>query len=141
MTLNFTVYGRSEPQGSTRAFIPKGWKRAIITTTNPRLKSWRQELSKAAMLACAKSNQSFPFAKTVPLEARLVFFFKPPQKKLTSNHKTTRPDLDKLMRATLDGMSGIVYEDDSQIASAMIQKQFGVPERVEIWIASCLASA
>lgn len=136
MKLEFTVYGKAEPQGSTRAFIPKGWTRAIITSDNPKLKSWRQELAKAAMVACCEAEKDeFPIHPRVPLQVALQFFFSPP-KKVNCPHKTTRPDLDKLMRATLDGMTGIVYTDDSQVAHAQISKTFGTPERVEIYVAS-----
>jgi crossover junction endodeoxyribonuclease RusA len=132
MKLSFTVYGKPEPQGSTRAFIPKGWNRAIITGDNPKLKSWRQELSKAALLACCHHKEcGFPLPSRTPVRATILFFFKAP-KKVNCQWKTTRPDLDKLVRATLDGMTGIVYDDDSQVCSAVIVKQFGKPERVEI---------
>jgi crossover junction endodeoxyribonuclease RusA len=134
--LEFTVFGKPEPQGSTRAFVPKNWTRAIITSDNPKLKSWRQELAKAAMLACCEADKDvFPLGPRVPLQVSLQFFFKPP-KKVNCRHKTTRPDVDKLMRAALDGMTGIVYTDDSQVSHAQVSKFFGVPERVEIYVAT-----
>jgi Holliday junction resolvase RusA-like endonuclease len=128
--LAFTVYGKAEPQGSTRAFIPKGWNRAIITSDNPKLKSWRQELAKAAMSAC-RHKGVFPLPDAMAVV--LTFIFAPP-KKPKSVYKTTRPDLDKLMRSTLDGMTGIVYDDDSQVVKAELSKGYGVPERVEIFV-------
>lgn len=132
MKIEFTVYGKPEPQGSSRAFMVKG--RPIITSSNKNLKSWRQELSKAAMSACCDSEPDvWPLEKRTPVQVALQFFFKPPQKNKL-NQKTTRPDVDKLMRAVLDGMSGIVYEDDCQVAHAQISKRFGVPERVEIYV-------
>ena len=136
MKLQFTVFGKPEPQGSMRAFLPKGAKRPIVTSDNPKLKSWRQELSGAAMRACCDAEvDEFPVKARVPVEVALHFFFKPPQKSKGGN-KTTRPDVDKLMRAVLDGMSGIVYDDDSQVAHAQISKQFGIPERVEIYVST-----
>jgi Holliday junction resolvase RusA-like endonuclease len=136
VVLNFTVYGRAQPQGSTRAFIPKGWSRAIITSDNPRLKSWRQELARAAMAACCDAEMDeFPVTVRVPLQVALRFYFSRP-KKVNCQHKTTRPDVDKLMRAALDGMTGIVYHDDSQVSHAMVSKEFGDPQRVEIYVAT-----
>jgi Holliday junction resolvase RusA-like endonuclease len=135
--LEFTVYGTPQPQGSARAFIPKGWKRAVITSDNPNLKSWRQELAKAAMAACFDApHNDWPLHGRIPVQVALKFFFKPP-KKVNCKEKTTRPDVDKLMRAALDGMTGIVYDDDSQVAHAQISKCFGVPERVEIYVGTC----
>lgn len=137
MKLQFTVFGKPEPQGSSRAFIPKGWTRAVITSSNPKLKSWRQELAKAALLACCHAKESdFPIHHRIAVQVALQFFFAPP-KKVNTKEKTTRPDVDKLMRAALDGMTGIVYHDDSQVAHAQISKCFGLPERVEIYVGTC----
>lgn len=136
MKLQFTVYGTPQPQGSTKAFIPKGWTRAIITSDNPKLKSWRQELAKAAMLACCEAiKDEFPLGPRVPVQVALRFYFRPP-KKVNCQHKTTRPDVDKLMRSALDGMTGIVYTDDSQVAHAQVSKFFDANERVEIYVAT-----
>ena len=48
MRVEFTVHGTPQPQGSAKAFIPKGWKRAIITSDNRSLKPWRQDVSAMA---------------------------------------------------------------------------------------------
>lgn len=112
--------------------MPKNAKYPIITSDNPKLKSWRQELAKAALLACCHSaGTGFPMQRPAAVQVQIKFFFKVP-KKVNCQYKTTRPDVDKLLRATLDGMAGIVYEDDSQVVSAQVSKQFGLPERVEI---------
>jgi Holliday junction resolvase RusA-like endonuclease len=91
--LSFTVYGRPQPQGSTRAFIPRGWRRAIITSTNPKLKSWRQELVGAAQDAVFQSESgNWPIPAGVPVRVTLRFYFKPPKKE-KGTVKATRPDL------------------------------------------------
>lgn len=137
MKLEFVVYGTPQPQGSTRAFMPKGAKYPIITSDNPKLKSWRQELAKTALLACCElpKDYDFPRPKGIAMQVSARFYFKSP-KKTHSQHKTTRPDADKLLRAALDGMTGIVYEDDSQVAHAQVSKLFGLPERCEIYAAT-----
>lgn len=43
-----------------------------------------------------------------------------------------KPDLDKLIRATLDSLTGTVFEDDSQVVRVLAEKFYGLPERVEI---------
>lgn len=134
MKLEFTVYGTPQPQGSSRAFIPKGWNRAVITSDNPKLRSWRQELAKAALLACCHEKScGFPLHHRIAVEVIVDFYFKP-TKKVNTTYKTTRPDADKLLRAALDGMTGIVYTDDSQVSRASVTKNFGLPERVEIHV-------
>ena len=133
MNLQFTVYGTPQPQGSARAFMPKSAKHPVITSDNPKLKSWRQELTQAAMIACHDSKFVFPAPPRIPLQVTAVFFFKPP-KKVNCFYKTTRPDVDKLLRALLDGMAGVLYMEDSLVCSANVVKQYNVPERVEITV-------
>jgi Holliday junction resolvase RusA-like endonuclease len=43
--------------------------------------------------------------------------------------KTTKPDVDKLLRALLDSMTGVVFVDDSQVTKCQVEKRFGSPER------------
>ena len=45
----FEVLGEPIPQGSTKAFVPKGWSRPIITHDNARTKPWRQAIVEAAI--------------------------------------------------------------------------------------------
>lgn len=128
MIISFTVHGTPQPQGSTRAFLPKGWKRPIITTDNARLKPWRQDLSLMASEAM-QGRDTFDGAVTVA--ARFIFA-KPKSTKKSVTAKITKPDIDKLVRGALDGMTGIVFRDDSQVVSVSAQKEFGLPERAEI---------
>lgn len=129
--IRFTVYGTAQPQGSSRAFVPKGWTRAVITSSNPKLKSWRQELAKAALEAVKEHD--CPVPRNVAMAVIIGFYFaKPKSTKKSVLHKVTKPDVDKLLRAVLDGMTGIVYHDDSQVTDARVKKFFGLPERAEI---------
>lgn len=137
MKVSFTVFGKPIPQGSMRAFTPKGWKRPILTSANPALKSWRQELVTAAREAVFQSTEvGFPIKAGIPVRATLRFFFAAPKRE-KGGIKATRPDADKLLRSCLDGMSGVVYCDDAQVAHAEIFKLFGIPERVEIEVSEC----
>jgi crossover junction endodeoxyribonuclease RusA len=43
-----------------------------------------------------------------------------------------KPDLDKVIRATCDALTGILYADDAQIVDTSARKHYGSPERVEI---------
>ena len=44
-----------------------------------------------------------------------------------------RPDLNKLSRACLDALTGIVWRDDSQVVRLEAEKEYGVPG-VVIWV-------
>jgi len=131
MTLYFTVYCKPEPQGSTRAFMRKGMKFPVVTSDNKNLKSFRQEVSLAAIAAMKQSGYS-PISRKIPVRLEAKFFFLRPASKSKKAEMTVKPDLDKVARSVADSLTGICYEDDSQIASASLSKEYGEPERVEI---------
>ncbi|SRR6266851_1352348 len=130
--IQFTVYGHAEPQGSTRAFIPKGWTRPIITTASKKMKPWRQQITGTAIDVPGMKKWT---RAEGGVNLTLVFVFSRPAslpKKLTVLNK--KPDVDKLARSVLDSLTGIAYEDDSQVIGLHVVKSYGSPERVEIGI-------
>lgn len=132
---SFTVYGTPVPQGSTKAFIPKGWKRAVITTDNKKLKPWRQEVSQAAIAADLQ-------VLTGPVFIRLQFFLaKPKSRPKKWLEPTVKPDLDKLCRGVLDSLTGICFNDDAQVIALSAEKSYGLPERLEIHIGEVSATS
>ncbi len=129
--LFFIVFGVPVPQGSSKAYIPKGWNRAVITSDNSRLKPWRQMLSLSALDAmhtCKSPLIERPSG--VSVEAH--FFFERPKSAKKQVHKTTKPDVDKLVRSLFDSLTGIAFEDDSQVCESIATKAFGSPARVEV---------
>jgi Holliday junction resolvase RusA-like endonuclease len=130
LSLEFTVYGTPIPQGSTKAFIPRGWTRPIVTADNKKTKPWRQEIAGAALNALGKQSAA---GRDVPVRVEVRFFF-PRPKSVKKLDKTTKPDLDKLIRSALDALTGIAFEDDSQVTEVHACKLFGTPARMEIRI-------
>lgn len=129
--MKFTVYGTPVPQGSTRAFIPKGWKRPIITAANSKTKPWRQEIANTALAHMEQSG--YEIREVGPVELSAYFFFERPKSlKRAVTSKTTKPDIDKLLRALQDALTGIAFKDDAQITAVAVGKTFGSPARVEI---------
>lgn len=47
---------------------------------------------------------------------------------------TGKPDGDNILKAVGDGLNGIVWKDDSQIAFAKVSKQYDARPRVEIMV-------
>lgn len=119
MRIEFSVHGTPQPQGSARAFMPKGWSRPVITSDNAKLKPWRQEVAGMARQAM----QGEPLESAVYVECEFSF---PRPKSLSKKvrYKTTKPDADKLLRAALDSMTGIVFRDDAQVVSCRVTKGF-----------------
>jgi Holliday junction resolvase RusA-like endonuclease len=135
-SVSFTVYCRPQPQGSIRAFMPKGAKHPVLTSDNKELKSFRQEVSKVAMLVRneAKAPGGLIFGKHEPVDLSATFYFQKPESVAKKRrHHVVKPDASKLVRSIEDSLTGIIFHDDAQIVSySRISKQYGMPERVEI---------
>jgi crossover junction endodeoxyribonuclease RusA len=127
-TLTFTVPGVAAKKGSTKAFIPRGWKRAIITNADPKAKAWQQLVSEHATQALAKSNLQ-PFADG-PVLLDVWFYLPRPQKFMIKKYATvdvphtTAPDIDKLARVVIDSLTRVVYPDDSRVIDAYVHKRY-----------------
>ena len=129
MRVSFTVQGKPQPQGSTRAFMPKGARFPIVTTDNKTLKPWRQDVSSQALLSMAGEK---PTMDAVHVTCKF-YFVKPKSVHKSIVYKITKPDLDKLLRGIFDGMTGICFLDDSQIVSCESGKYFcDSNERAEV---------
>lgn len=127
-TLRFTVPGVAQTKGSTRAFVPKGWTRPIITNDNPKAKGWQQLIAEHATKALADSKMQ-PFADC-PVLLDVWFYLPRPQKFTTKKYAdvdvphTTKPDADKLARVVKDALSRVVYPDDSRVVDVYLHKRY-----------------
>lgn len=122
MSYGFTVYGIPQPKGSTRAFMRKGMRYPVVTSDNPRVKTWQRTIGLGAMAARGAGKRP----AEGPVELNLIFALPRPQrlaKRNTPPH-VTRPDIDKLARAVLDALKGIAFEDDGQVVRVVMAKRY-----------------
>ena len=136
--LRFTALGHPQAKGSTRAFIPRGSNRPITTDANPRTAPWEVAIATAAHEA---ANGGRPVDCGVVVT--LSFYFQRPRghygtgrnagtlKASAPAAMTTKPDVDKLARAALDALTGVVVADDRQVFALHARKLYGAPERLE----------
>jgi crossover junction endodeoxyribonuclease RusA len=119
--ITFTVIGHAQPQGSTKAFMPKGARYPVVTSDNPNLKGWRHLVAYAA-----QQQASAPMSGGV--HVMLDFALQRPKSlpKRTSLH-LKKPDIDKLARAVLDALTGILYHDDSEVVRLDVTKRYAAP--------------
>jgi crossover junction endodeoxyribonuclease RusA len=107
----------------------------VITSSNSKLKPWRQEIAGVAQSAMRLSN--FGLLENVPVAVEAAFYFdKPKSAKKSLKYKITKPDCDKLLRGLFDALTGIVFKDDAQIVECSLRKDFGTPSRVEVSVSS-----
>ena len=109
------------PQGSKRHV---GNGRMIEAST--KVKPWRFAVSQAAL-------QSDYELTDRPVMVQITFMFSRPKshynskgelKKTAPFYKSTKPDLDKLCRSTLDGITNVLIKDDSQVVNLMCCKVY-----------------
>jgi crossover junction endodeoxyribonuclease RusA len=132
--MKFIVYVHPQPQGSAKAFVMG--KRAIITSDNKKLKPFRNEVTAVVLRECNVRDVTVPFAgKHIPAHLSLDFYFERlPSIPKKRTQVVVKPDIDKLARATLDSLTGVLFMDDAQVVTLSARKHYGSPERVEIGI-------
>lgn len=127
MTLDFTVPGIAVPQGSMVPFIDQASGQARVKSDNPKLARWRRDVATAARteLWCRPRDQRQLLAG--PVLVRLRFWLPRPKSlpKRVVEH-VTKPDLDKLVRAVFDALTGVVWVDDNQVVRVDARKRYEV---------------
>lgn len=126
--ISFTVHGDPATQGSMKAVVSSSTGRAIVKPSK-NLAPWRGLVAWAARSA----HSGDPLEGPVVLRAD--FFVRRP-KSLPKRvlHATKKPDVDKLLRALCDSLTGIVWRDDSQVVEVVATKSYGASPRVEVQV-------
>ncbi len=124
--IRFFVGGEPQPKGSTRAFYVKKLDRVVTTNSNRNTKQWQLRIAMEAQHAneCRKVSFYSP-DKCYGYEVEASFLFQRPKslpKKVVLD--TKRPDLDKLVRAVLDGLTYAIIPDDAQVISISATKRY-----------------
>jgi Holliday junction resolvase RusA-like endonuclease len=122
-TLVIFVEGIPRPQGSKRAFpiaMKNGKTRVVVTeSAGKELAAWRYAVRERAKEAGGKM---IPAGRPVWLS--VLFYLPRPKSRKNENYHATRPDLDKLIRSALDSLTGVAYEDDSQVCDLKAEKHY-----------------
>lgn len=118
MEITFDVLGRPAPQGSKRSV---GGGRFIEASKF--LPTWRTDLKIAATEAAASNEWTVVDG---PVELEVIFYLDRPSSisKTARPYPVVPPDLDKLVRAVGDALTGVIYRDDSQIIRLLAWKQY-----------------
>ena len=117
--ITFRVVSTPVPKGSLRAFMLRG--RPVLTSTSRDLKTWAAAVAEAA-------RQAIPvlYPRGIGIHVAVVFVLPRPVglPKTKRRDHTVKPDVDKLLRALLDALTGIAYADDSQVCRAVVDKRY-----------------
>ena len=131
-SFTFIVPGVPAPQGSK---THKG--RGVMVESSSRTKPWRSDVKFAA----EEALHTLPWRAIMPMQVEATFVFKRPN----SHHVAGDParelkanapkysvkrigDLDKLCRAICDALTGVAYDDDSQVVSLIAHRRYANPD-------------
>lgn len=133
MELKITVSGTPVPQGSKNAFLNKKTGRIVLSEAGGvKLKKWRASIAGESS-EVAKAIALVPIDG--PCKVTLEFTFKKPvSKPKWKILHDTKPDLDKLTRAVLDGITGPIVTNDSRVVEIVATKRYDDNEGVIITV-------
>ena len=118
--MHIHVAGVPVTQGSKR--LVRG---RMIEDAGPKLARWRTAIGWAARAAM---HGALPIPLEQPVKVELVFRFARPAKPSRSYPCSGGGlDIEKLVRAAHDAMTGIVWTDDSQCVDVRATKEYGAP--------------
>lgn len=106
-----------------------------------RLYDLKQVHAYKTQLAQACQFMSYGEPLTGPLKVEL-WFYRPVQKSISKRERSLRiigahrpivkPDTDNYIKSTLDGLNGLLWEDDRQIVDIIAHKYYSDHPRIEI---------
>lgn len=114
--IEFTVRGTPAPQGSKR-HVGNG----IMIESSAKVKPWRQDVRYAAEAAMHGHEPL-----DGPVNVTVDFYLQRPKSApRTRRFPVVKPDIDKLIRSTLDALkSAGVYTDDSRVVGLTASKSY-----------------
>lgn len=142
--LEIRIAGIPIPQGSLRAFARNG--KAWATSDNPRTRPWKAAVTAEAANAVQAAGLETPAYDRRPVAVAITFPLPRPKGHYgkrgllpsAPKYPATLPDLDKLVRAILDALTGIVWRDDAQVVALEAYKRYSdeLVTIVEVSVAS-----
>lgn len=122
--ISFTVRGTPMPKGSTTkmpggAYVPAG-----STTSRAKMGQWREDVRHEAQRSMGERP---PFMGAIRLFVE--FNLMPPRTTIRKYQwgwlpHTRKPDVDKLLRAVCDALTGVVWRDDAQVCVVAMNKHY-----------------
>ena len=124
------IAGIPAPKGSTKSFPFKranGTTGVSTTNANPKTKYWQERVATEAQKMSIDNDRWYikkdPRGGAVGV---IMTFYLPQPKSRKNSGPTTKPDADKLARAILDGLTGVLFDDDSQVVELAVYKKYAL---------------
>lgn len=128
---SIVIDGTPAPKGSKSAFVNKRTGRAIVTDGDKskpgaiKLADWKAAVRLGVQQWLNDNDRPSPLTGPVTVQA-MFRLPKPASKPKWKWLPDVKPDLDKLLRSTLDGLSKLIYADDGQVVSIHARKVYAI---------------
>jgi Holliday junction resolvase RusA-like endonuclease len=117
--ISYFIPGEPAPQGSKNGFVKNG--RVVMVESSLKVKPWRAAVTQKTAQYMSWETLN---ALDKPVEIALVFYL-PKPKSVKRTWPSVKPDLDKLIRSTFDGLTtGGLYTDDALVIAVSASKQY-----------------
>ncbi len=134
-TLAFVVLGEPSPEGSTKAFYIKKLNRTVTTHQNQKsLEAWRNRVATEAQRVLEGREWTADNCSAYIVDVEFILSRPPSVPEHKRKHPIVKPDIDKLVRAVNDALTGILFVDDCQVVSMAISKDYGRDRRPGAYI-------
>lgn len=126
LTFEFFVAGIPQPKGSTRSFYSKKQGRTFTRNAKEETTPWEATIRAGASAAGCTVLHGPVRVYAVFTMPRIKGHFRRDGtlKPGAPTDHASKPDLDKLARTLLDGLTALAFVDDSQVASLSVVKQY-----------------
>lgn len=127
--VSFVVYGAPVPKGSHHAFVV-GWKPGqeerprTVTVANNKEGLERWEWAVIAEAQRVAAQEPGLFLAPVVVTIRFSMLRPPSVSQAKRPFPTVDPDLDKLMRSTVDGIQKVIIKNDAQVCGYVTEKRY-----------------
>jgi Holliday junction resolvase RusA-like endonuclease len=131
--VHFTIPGRLGGKGRPRFAVVGGQGRAFTPARTRSTEAMVREFAAKAMAGAPPIEGAVHLSVIMHLDRPKSWT----KRKIAENPLPTgKPDLDNVLKLLGDALNGIVWKDDSQIASLWIQRRFVVSggERTDIFV-------
>ena len=137
-TISFVVLGAPSPEGSTRAFyIPKLNKTVTTHQNQSALNAWRNRVATEAQNVLMVQDWTSDRSSAYTLHVDFVLPRPPSVPVHRRLRPTVKPDIDKLVRAINDALTGILFPDDCQVVSIQMTKEYEGERRPGAYLRVC----
>jgi Holliday junction resolvase RusA-like endonuclease len=126
--VTFTVMGKPQTKGSSKI------QRGRIVNDNPYCQKWEEAVGYMALQA--RQGQGLFYGPV----AVIVHFYVVRPLRGKAALPMYKPDLDKLTRAVLDGLTSVLIEDDAQIVALHAFKSYAVEQECAVIDVTALSS-